>query len=161
MSKGFFTPREIVRYVNAAFSTVSVDHLQRSITGLSGLRSSLAREDAYSLVLQDEAHCYIAGRDEDLSTEVVDGAGGFTLRRPLPRLRLPPDIRAGLLRFVDGILSALHLMLVRVLTALTKLPDALAFVLELLIVALRYGFRHEPGDGFSLPSCRSGTYTGS
>jgi len=126
------------------------------------LRSSLAHEeDAYSLAIQDEAHHYTAERNEDRSTEVADDVGGFTLRAPLPRLQLPPDIRAGLLRFVDGILSALRLMLARVLTALTRPPDALAFVLELLIVALRYGFRHEPGDHGSLPARRLKLCTGS
>jgi hypothetical protein len=50
---------------------------------------------------------------------------------------LPRDTKAALLRFLDGILAALRLMLVRVLDALSRRPDALAFVLVMLAACLR------------------------
>jgi len=68
-----------------------------------------------------------------------------------PRVALPPDNRAALLRLLGGILAVLCLMLVRVLAALSRRPDALTFVLVMLAACLRYGRREDPDDGTSLP----------
>ena len=65
--------------------------------------------------------------------------------------------RPALLRFIDGILAALRLMLVLVLTALSQQLDALAFVLVMLAVCLRYGRREEPDELAFLPMRRNQT----
>jgi hypothetical protein len=57
-----------------------------------------------------------------------------------------PGSTAVFLRFIDGILAALRLMLVLVLSALSQQPDALAFVLVILATCLRYGRREEGDD---------------
>lgn len=80
-------------------------------------------------------------------------------RGPLVRLTfrenvLRPGSRTALLRFIDGILAALCLMLVLVLTALTRHLDALTFALVILAACFRYGRREEPDDHGSLPICR-------
>ena len=69
--------------------------------------------------------------------------------------------RAGLLRVIDGILAALRLLLVLVLTALTRQLNARTFVLVMLAVCLRYGRRTEPGDHAFLPMRRNLTSLGS
>ena len=74
---------------------------------------------------------------------------------------LPRDDRTALLRFLDGILAALCLMLVRVLAALSRRPDALTFALVLLAACLRYGRRGEPDDHAFLPTRRYQTSLGS
>jgi hypothetical protein len=68
--------------------------------------------------------------------------------------------RVGLLRVIDGILAALRLLLVLVLTALSQHLDALTFVLVMLAVCLRYGRRTEPGDHAYLPMRRNLTSMG-
>jgi hypothetical protein len=87
---------------------------------------------------------------------------------PAPRIVLtfqvdvpPRDNRAALLRLLDGILSALCLMLVLVLAALSRQPNALAFVLVILAVCLRYGRRSEPDGHAFLPMRRYQTSLGS
>jgi hypothetical protein len=61
------------------------------------------------------------------------------------------DSKAALLRFVDGVLAALCLLLVRVLAALARHPDVLTFVLVMLAACLRYGRRGE-SDDYALPA---------
>jgi hypothetical protein len=87
---------------------------------------------------------------------------------PRPRLRLafredvlPRDNGSTFLRLLDGILAALCLMLMRVLAALSRQPDALTFVLIMLAACLRYGRRGEPDDHASLPIRRYQTSLGS
>jgi len=67
---------------------------------------------------------------------------------------LPAGSTAAFLRFIDGILAALRLMLVLVLTALSQQLDALDFVLVILAACLRYGRREEPDDHAFLPMRR-------
>lgn len=69
--------------------------------------------------------------------------------------------RAGLLRVIDGILAALRLLLVLVLTALTRQLNARTFALVMLAVCLRYGRRTEPDDHTFLPMRRNLTSVGS
>jgi hypothetical protein len=64
--------------------------------------------------------------------------------------QLARDYRAGLLRLVDGILSALRLMLVRLLAALAHQAQATGFLLMLISAVRRYGRRGEP-DHLPLP----------
>ena len=73
---------------------------------------------------------------------------------------LPSDNRSAFLRLLDGILAALHLMLVRVLAALSRHPDALTFVLVMIAACLRYGRRSEPDDHPFLPPRRYQTSLG-
>jgi hypothetical protein len=54
------------------------------------------------------------------------------------------DYRAGLLRLIDGILSALHLMQVVLLAALAHQPQAISCVLVMLSSIRHYGHRGEP-----------------
>lgn len=68
---------------------------------------------------------------------------------------------AALIRLIDGILAALGLILMRVLAALTRQPDAPILVLVMLAACLRFGRREEPEDGSFLPIRRSQTYLGS
>jgi hypothetical protein len=90
------------------------------------------------------------------------------VRLPGPQLLLAfrEDVlaRAGgstFLRFLDGILAALRLMLVLVLAALSRHPDALTFVLVILAACLRYGRRSEPANHTFLPPRRYQTSLGS
>ena len=53
-------------------------------------------------------------------------------------------------RFLAGVLLSLRLILIRVLYVLTRLDEAVAFVLMLIAVRLRYGHRDEPTDYGSL-----------
>lgn len=71
------------------------------------------------------------------------------------------DSGNALLRLLDGILAALRLMVVLVLAALSRHPDALIFVLVMLAACLRYGRREEPDDHASLPTRRYQTSLGS
>jgi hypothetical protein len=63
----------------------------------------------------------------------------------------PPDNLSAFLRLIDGILAALCLMLVLVLAALCRHPDALAFVLVMLAVCRHYGRGGDPDDHTFLP----------
>lgn len=74
---------------------------------------------------------------------------------------LPPDNTVALLRLLDGILAALGLMLIRVLAALGRQPDALTFVLVMLATCLRYGRREEQDGDTFLPIRRFQTSLGS
>jgi hypothetical protein len=65
-------------------------------------------------------------------------------------LGLEADACAALLRFVDGIMAALRLMLVRVLAALSRFINAANLVLVIIAACLRFGHRDEPGDNDSL-----------
>jgi len=60
------------------------------------------------------------------------------------------NFRAGLLRLVDGILSALRRMLVVLLTVLAHQPRAISFLLVMLGSIRHYGHRGEP-DAWLLP----------
>ena len=96
----------------------------------------------------------------------ITGHGFVVLPGPQPLLAfkegaLSRDNRTALLRLLDGILAALRLMLVRVLAALSRHPDALAFVLVLLAACLRYGRRSEPDDHAFLPIRRYQRSSGS
>jgi hypothetical protein len=53
-----------------------------------------------------------------------------------------------LVRLIDGILAALTLLLVAILSALSHQPDAIAFVLVVVATCRHYGHRGEP-DGHS------------
>jgi hypothetical protein len=105
--------------------------LQRNIDDLSRLRFTLAHEDA---------HLHLDWDEPD-----------------------PTDSRspAEILRFIDGFLAALRLLLLLVLTALSQQLDALSFVLVMLAACLRYGRRAEPGDHDFLPMRRNLTSLGS
>ncbi len=61
---------------------------------------------------------------------------------------------ANLLRLVDSIRADLRLLLIRVLNALSRRPDARSFVLVLLASARCFGHRGESGD-FVLPAFAS------
>jgi hypothetical protein len=61
-----------------------------------------------------------------------------------------PYYRQGLLRLIDGIRTILRLILVRVLSALSRCPNAINAVLVLLAASRRYGLRSEPSD-YTLP----------
>ncbi|MGH3374161.1 MAG: hypothetical protein ACRDP6_05435 [Actinoallomurus sp.] len=54
---------------------------------------------------------------------------------------------AAFLRLLRGILAALRLLLVVLLTALARAADLLTFVLIVIAVRRRFGHRHEPSDG--------------
>ena len=54
--------------------------------------------------------------------------------------------RENLLRLVDGIRAALCLMLMLILSTLSRRLDALSFVLILLATSRRFGRRSDPGD---------------
>jgi hypothetical protein len=82
--------------------------------------------------------------------------GYASLSRPWLKLTLGDDVfsadsKAVLLRFVDGVIAALCLLLVRVMAAIARHPDVLTFVLVMLAVCLRYGRRGEPDD-YALPA---------
>jgi hypothetical protein len=76
-------------------------------------------------------------------------SGGFCSRL-LPGTLYPSLARlesvAALVRLLDGILAALCLLLVLVLTAVTRRPDGLIYVLIMLAACLHYGHRGEPDD---------------
>jgi hypothetical protein len=104
------------------------------------------------------------------SARLVQGqiTGHGCVGLPGPRLllafkegALPRDNRTALLRLLDGTLAALRLMLVRVLAAFSRHPDALTFALVLLAACLRYGRRGEPDDHAFLPTRRYQTSLGS
>ncbi len=82
----------------------------------------------------------------------TNAASAFVTAGPLPdvrlivRLSLAPDLREQMLRLVDGIRSTLRLMLIRVLGALSRRPNALGFGLVLLAIARCFGHRGEPDD---------------
>jgi hypothetical protein len=63
----------------------------------------------------------------------------------------PPDNKPTLLRLLDGILAALRLMVILVLAALSRHPQALTFVLVMLAACLHYGRRAEPAERAFLP----------
>lgn len=65
--------------------------------------------------------------------------------------RLVQDYRDGLRRFIDGILAALRFMVIMVLAALSRRPQAPAFLLVLLAAARHYGHRSEPDGHFPPP----------
>jgi hypothetical protein len=67
---------------------------------------------------------------------------------------LADDPGVGLLRLVDDIRAVLRLMLIRVLSALSRRPDRLDFVLILLASCRSYGHRGEPAD-HALPALTS------
>jgi hypothetical protein len=56
------------------------------------------------------------------------------------------EVRQGLLRLINGIRAILRLMLIRVLSALSRCPDAINAVLLLLAASRCFGYRTEPGD---------------
>jgi hypothetical protein len=64
------------------------------------------------------------------------------------------DLPKGLRRLVDGVRAALRLMLIRVLTTLTRQLDALDLVLLMLAIARRFGHRDELGH-YPLPAFAS------
>lgn len=72
--------------------------------------------------------------------------GGFvvTIRSP----QLARDYRAALVRFFDGILAALHQMLVLFLAVFAHQPRAVAYLLVMLATARHYGRRSEPEHRF-------------
>ena len=59
---------------------------------------------------------------------------------------LLPHLRQGLLRLVDAIRAVFRLILIRVLSALSRYPDAITFVMRMLASSRCYGHRTEPGD---------------
>jgi hypothetical protein len=63
-------------------------------------------------------------------------------------------------RLLAGVLLSLRLILIRVLYVLTRLDEAVAFVLMLIAVRLRYGHRDEPADYSSLLPPRYQTSAG-
>lgn len=71
-----------------------------------------------------------------------------------------PTGSTAFLRFIDGSLAALRLMLVLVLATLSQQLDALDFVLVILAACLRYGRREEPDDHAFLPMRRNKTSLG-
>jgi len=66
-----------------------------------------------------------------------------------------------LLRFVDGVLVALRLLFVRVLSVLARIADVVAFVLVMIAVRLRCGYHDEPTDCFFMLSRRYQGLSGS
>jgi hypothetical protein len=72
-------------------------------------------------------------------------SGALTVSRPLT-----PELRAGLLRLIDGIRSVLCLMKVRVISGLSRDPPALHMIWAMLAPS-RFGDRGDPDD-HSLPA---------
>jgi hypothetical protein len=70
------------------------------------------------------------------------------------------DIHQAFLRYIDGVITVLSLLLVRVLAALARLGDFIDFILVIIAAFLHYGHRHEPGDDDSLPTRRNWTSSG-
>lgn len=81
--------------------------------------------------------------------------------RTFRMLVLPPENKAALVRLLGGILAALSLILILVLTALTRHPNVLTLVLVMLAACLHFGRRGEPDDHGSLPMRRNQTSWGS
>ena len=75
------------------------------------------------------------------------------------RAGVPSIYRDGLVCMVDGIRTALCLVLILVLAALTRRPKLVSFLLVLLAVCLRYGHRSEPDDHL-LPAHQTSPITG-
>jgi hypothetical protein len=73
---------------------------------------------------------------------------------------LPTVGKGAFLRFIDGILAALRLMLVLVLTALSQQLAAHTLVLVILAACLRFGRREEPDNHAFLPMRRNQTSLG-
>jgi len=71
------------------------------------------------------------------------------------------DVHQAFIRYIDGIITALSLLLVRVLAALARLGDFVDFILVIIAAFLHYGHRHEPGDDDSLPTRQNWTSPGS
>jgi len=59
---------------------------------------------------------------------------------------LLPYYRQGLLRLIDGIRTVLRLILIRVLSALSRCPDAINIILVILASSRHFGHRTEPDD---------------
>jgi hypothetical protein len=159
--------------------------LRRGIEDLSRLRYDLAHENAHLQLLGGanstgmtaclEAIDWLAAvarlnewlqapsSDADPASALVaqQPDGGPWLLPKFNEAALPRDSGVALLRLLDGILAALCLMLVRVLAALSRHPDALMFVLIMLAACLRYGRREEPGDHAFLLTRRYQTSLGS
>jgi len=112
-----------------------------------------ADPDAWDLAIagriwqRDLRHCELAlFRLPDLDVPVRVSARPALYARLTVRFNLPPDIREQLLRLVDSIRSALRLALIRVVSALSRRPNAHCFGLALLAIARRFGHRGEPDD---------------
>lgn len=78
--------------------------------------------------------------------------------RPLSYAIFPASARreavAAFIRFLDGILAALCLMLMIVLAVLAKRPAVIPFALVILAACLHYGRREEPAEWLFLPMHR-------
>jgi hypothetical protein len=156
-----------------------VSGLRRSIGDISRLRYNLAHEVAHVLLFGPNSTGMTAALDtvryfDDTSlgppfrvhglTQAIAVSRGIFSSRGIHsglsirlRIRIPadvlPDSKAALLRFLGRVLTALSLVLVLVLAALSRHPDAITFVLVMLAVCLRYGRRGD-SDGYAfLPFC--------
>jgi hypothetical protein len=97
-----------------------------------------------SLLTGDAVGSEIFARDSQLSSFIL------SINMRAISQALLPYYRQGLLRLIDGIRTTLRLILVRVLSALSRCPDTIDAVLELLAASRCYGRRTEPSD-YTLP----------
>jgi hypothetical protein len=71
------------------------------------------------------------------------------------------DAHQAYIRYIDGVITALSLVLVQVLAALSRLGAVINLILVIIAVFFHYGHRHEPGDDDSLHARRNWTSLGS
>jgi hypothetical protein len=86
----------------------------------------------------------VIGRAEQ--DQNVTCASAVEVESLLVRLNLSADLRKQWLRLLDGIRSTLRLMLIRVRSALSRLPKARDFGLVLFTASRCFGHRSDPGD---------------
>jgi hypothetical protein len=170
-----------------SYTYPALDHvhdLRRAIADVSGLRNTLAHEQAHLLIpwrspnssgmtAAVEAFQWLAGATRVDERPQASPADAILARTPpmqdqdlghdfveLPTSRLlmrfVEDVlnRIALLRFLASILAPLCLRLARVLAACSRRPGTLAFLLVMLAVCRRYGRHDDPDDHHFLPMRR-------
>lgn len=134
----------------------NLNDLRFNIDGASRLRSVIADELSRCDL---QSGSVVAGQPGFLSPLFSSAAITTAPKQPTvvrsagSPLPAKPSARSGkmLLRLIDGILAALCLLLVRILSALSQISDAVPYVCMVIATSHRYGRRDEPASLRSLP----------
>jgi hypothetical protein len=132
----------------------TVKQLRHSVADAARVRFSLAHEFAHGSLPWRRVERSAPALPSPLGVETFS----VTARQPATQavgiaLHAQPSVCSGLtlLRFIDGVLAVLRLMLVRVLSALSGSFDAIIFVFAVIATCQRYGRRDEPASEGPLP----------
>lgn len=134
----------------------NLNDLRVYIDGASKLRNviadELSRRDLQSGNVAAEQPGFLSPLISSvaITTAPEQPTAGQSAGSPLPA---KPSARSGkmLLRLIDGILAALCLLVVRILSALSQISDAVPYVCMVIATSHRYGRRDEPASLRSLP----------